>query len=208
MSAGAETFRQAFDVSRETVGRIEAHLALLRQWNPRINLVARSTLADAWVRHVVDSAQLWRLRPPATRLWVDFGAGAGFPGLVIAAIAAEASPKLRVRLVESDMRKAAFLRTAARAAGLPVDVIAERAEHLPPQGADVVSARAMMRLDGLLALTEKHCRPGGIGLFPKGATVHKELAEALRHRRFDHVVHSSLTHPQAAIVQIGAINRD
>ncbi len=205
--AGPEDFRAAFDVSRETLARLAAHLTLLERWNPRINLVSKASLAGAWTRHFADSAQLWRLRPPAPALWLDLGAGAGFPGLVIAALAAEDAPALQVRLVESDQRKAAFLREAARAAGLSVDVLDVRIEDLPPQQADVVSARALAPLADLLPMLEKHRRPGGIGLFPKGATVHKEIADAATQRRFDHKIYASLIEQKAAIVEIGAIER-
>jgi 16S rRNA (guanine527-N7)-methyltransferase len=187
--------------------RLEIHLELLARWNPRINLVARSTLAAAWARHVADSAQLWPLRPPGARLWLDLGSGAGFPGLVIAALAAEAEPDLEVRLVESDARKAAFLFAAAREAQLSARILDVRVEDLPPQGADVVSARALAPLSILLGMAENHRRPGGTGLFPKGATVQNEIAEAARHWRFNHKIHTSLTDPQAAIVEIGAIDR-
>ena len=206
MSPGAEGFQAAFGVSRETMARLERHLALLDQWNPRINLVSRASLADAWTRHFADSAQLWRLRPAGTRVWLDLGSGAGFPGLVVAAMAADSEP-LEAHLVESDQRKAAFLATVARETRVRATVHAERAEAMPALGADVVSARALAPLDTLLGLSEKHRRPGGIGLFPKGASVHKEIAEAAVHWHFDHAIHPSLTDPRAAIVEIGATRR-
>ena len=112
-----------------------------------------------------------------------------------------------MRLVESDQRKAAFLREAARVQGLSVAIEDVRVEDLPPQAADVVSARALAPLDTLLGMVEKHRRPGGIGLFPKGATVHKEVADAATHWRFDHNIYPSLTDDKAAIVEIGAIDR-
>lgn len=204
---GPEAFQKAFDVSRETVARCAAHLALLEKWNPRINLVSRDSLEDVWARHFADSAQLWCFRPPRCRLWLDIGSGAGFPGLVIAAIAAEQAPDLTVSLVESDHRKAAFLREAARVQGVAVLVETARVEDLPPQAADVVSARALAPLGSLLGMVEKHRRPGGIGLFPKGARVHKEVADAATHWRFDHNIYPSLTDDKAAIVEIGAIDR-
>ena len=203
----AAGFRGAFDVSRETVARCAAHLALLEKWNPRINLVSKRTLAEAWQRHVADSAQLWRYRPAGARLWLDLGAGAGFPGLVIASIAADEAPDVEVRLVESDQRKAAFLAEAARAAGVAVRIHAVRIEDLVPQGADVVSARALAPLPLLLGMLGKHRRPGGIGLFPKGETVHKEIADAAVHWRFEHQIHASLIEQRAAVVEIGAIDR-
>jgi 16S rRNA (guanine527-N7)-methyltransferase len=205
--SGAEEFRAAFDVSRETTDRIETHLRLLARWNPRINLVSATSLPEAWQRHVADSAQLWRLRPLGTRAWLDLGSGAGFPGLVMAAIAAERAPELSVSLIESDGRKAAFLGIAVREMGLAVTVLARRIEELPAQGVDVVSARALAPLDALLPMLEKHRRPGGIGLFPKGRTVHKEIADASTHWRFEHNIYASLIEQKAAIVEIGAIDR-
>ena len=196
-----------FDVSRETSKRLAMHIDLLEQWNPRINLVAKTTIPDVWSRHVADSAQLWRLRPAGARLWLDLGSGAGFPGLVIAILAAELEPDLRVALVESDQRKAAFLSTVVRKTGLRAEIRPERIERLPPMAADIVSARALAPLPALLDMLEMHRAPGGIGLFPKGASVHKEIAEAAARWRFDHVIHASLTDPQAAIVEIGAAER-
>ena len=204
--AGAGAFAAAFDVSRETMERLEVHRRLLEQWNSRINLVSRASLGEVWSRHFADSAQLWRLKPPPARLWLDLGSGAGFPGLVIAALAAETGEG-EIRLVESDQRKAAFLATVIRTAGLPATVHNERVETLAPVGADVISARALAPLDSLLAMMEIHLRQGGTGLFPKGASVHKEIAEAAVRWHFEHALHPSLTDPRAAIVEIGATRR-
>jgi 16S rRNA (guanine527-N7)-methyltransferase len=202
-----EAFRREFDVSRETLARIETHVALLRKWNPRINLVSPSTLPEVWTRHVADSAQLWPRRPSDAQLWLDLGSGAGFPGLVVAALAAEQAPRMTVRLVESDHRKAAFLAAAIREADLPAEVLTDRWERLPPQAADVISARALAPLVELMKAVDKHRRPGGIGLFPKGETVHKEIAEASVRWRFDYKLTSSRTEPRAAILEIGACER-
>lgn len=195
------------DVSRETLRRLKIHHDLLAKWTPRINLVSRASLADAWHRHFADSAQLWRHRPPSARTWLDLGSGAGFPGLVIAAIAADEAPDLSVALVESDHRKAAFLHTVIAAADLPATVITERIEALPPRHADVLSARALAPLGTLLGYAENLRNPAGICLFPKGETVHNEVAEARRTWRFDPVIHPSRTDPRAAIVEIGALHR-
>ena len=86
-------------------------------------------------------------------------------------------------------------------------MVARRIEDLPPQEADVVSARALAPLGTLLGMVEKHRRPGGIGLFPKGETVHKEIADASALWRFDHNIYPSLTDARAAVVEIGAIER-
>lgn len=196
-----------WDVSRETFDRLQTYEALIRAWNPRINLVSASTLAALWTRHFGDSAQLFSLAPENARLWADLGSGGGFPGLVIAILAAEARPTLSVTLVESDQRKAAFLATAARTLGLSVVVRAERIETLPPLGADVLSARALAPLDTLLGYAERHLAPGGVALFPKGATVDAELAHALEHWRFSYQKEPSKTAADGVVLIIGGISR-
>ena len=163
----AAEFRTAFDVSRETMARLEIHLALLTRWNPKINLVSRASLEHVWDRHFADSAQLWRLRPPSARLWLDLGSGAGFPGLVIAAFAADQAPELDVHLVESDQRKAAFLETVVRTAELRATVLAERVETLAAASADVVSARALAPLGTLLEMGKFIVGRGVLACFPR-----------------------------------------
>jgi 16S rRNA (guanine527-N7)-methyltransferase len=200
--ATPEAFARRFDVSRETLARLETYAALLARWTPRINLVSAATLPDLWHRHVADSAQLLALAP-RPRQWLDLGSGAGFPGLVIAILA----PDIRVRLVESDQRKCAFLRRVSEDTGTAIDILPERIEALPPQAVDMISARALAPLTQLLTHVEKHLAPGGIGLFPKGRTVHNEIAEAERAWRFPCRVHPSLTDPEAAIVETGAPSR-
>ncbi len=205
--ADAADFAARFDVSRETLARLEIYAAELARWNPRINLVAASTLPDLWRRHFADSAQLLAFRPPTARRWLDLGSGAGFPGLVLAILARESAPDLRLHLVESDQRKCTFLRHVATATATEVDISPVRIESLKPQAADVVSARALAPLSGLLGHAAIHLAPGGIGLFPKGRTVHNELADAKRPWRFEARVHPSLTDPEAAIVETGAPTR-
>jgi 16S rRNA (guanine527-N7)-methyltransferase len=206
-AADAEAFQAAFDVSRETMAHLATHLRLLEQWNPRINLVSAASLPGAWARHFADSAQLWRLRPQNARLWLDLGSGAGFPGLVIAALSTAEPDGPEVHLVESDQRKAAFLSVVTRTSNLRATVHAERVDHLAGMAADVVSARALAPLDTLIGMAEKHRGAGGIGLFHKGASVHKEIADAAAHWHFDHVIHPSLTDSRSAIVEIGAARR-
>ena len=167
----------AVPASPETLARLEAFEALARKWTARINLVAPSTVPDLWTRHIADSAQLWPLAPPGAATWADLGSGAGFPGLVVAALAAERGGPA-VTLIESDGRKAAFLREAARAMGLAVTILDRRAETAPPQGAEVVSARALAPLPALLPLVARHLAPGGAALLPKGRGWEAEVEEA------------------------------
>ncbi len=200
-------FCRRYDVSRETLQHFEVYLFLLAKWNRRINLVSPTSLEDAWTRHVMDSAQLWPLRPNGARTWLDIGSGAGFPGLVIALLGQMDEAGLRVTLVESDQRKCAFLHAVASACDLEVGIVAGRIEGLDPLRADVVSARALAPLDTLLGYAEIHRAERGICLFPKGRTVHKEIEEARRKWLFDYRLHPSLTDPEAAIIEIGGLER-
>lgn len=155
---------------------------------------------------MADSAQLWALRPTTLGHWVDMGAGAGFPGLVIAALAQADAPDLRVTLVESDVRKCAFLAEAARVMDIHPVIRAERIEAILPLQADVLSARALAPLETLVEYVTKHRRPDGIGLFPKGEAVHKEIEAAAKRWRFEYRIHPSVTESQGAIVEVGAVS--
>lgn len=195
------------NVSRETSERLEAYASLLVKWNPAINLVSKSSLADLHTRHFADSAQLFDLCPPDARHWADLGSGGGFPGLVVAILAAESRPGLAVTLVESDARKAAFLATVARETGIHATVIADRIEALPPLGADVLSARALAPLPQLLGFAERHLARDGLALFPKGATHQAEIDESLAEWRFELQKHPSKTDQRAVILAIESVSR-
>jgi 16S rRNA (guanine527-N7)-methyltransferase len=171
-----DAFAAETGVSRETLQRLERHLALLARWQDRLNLVGDSTLADPWRRHVLDSAQLAPLIPVAARTLVDLGSGAGFPGLVLGAL----RPGLDVHLVESNARKCAFLREAAREMGLVVTVHERRIEAMTPIAADVVTARALAPLPRLIALAAPFLKPNGTCLFLKGKGVEAELTESTK----------------------------
>lgn len=149
----------------------------MRQWSLRINLVSRGDLEALWPRHIADSAQLHAIAPSA-KTWLDFGSGAGFPGLICAILAADAGAKTEFTLVESDARKCAFLREASRQLEVPVTIETARVENIPPQLYDVISARAVAPLSKLLRLAYPFCGPSTTCLFPKGSRVESELTEA------------------------------
>ncbi len=201
-----DVFLKKRNVSRETLGRLQSYEALIRKWTPAINLVARSTLDDLWSRHFLDSAQLFDLAPKGAH-WADLGSGGGFPGLVVAILAADERPGLRVSLVESDRRKAAFLMTASKALGLTVEVLADRIEAIAPLQADVLSARALAPLPDLVRHARRHLAPTGTALFPKGATHAEELSQALETQRFSYETAGSVTDPAAIIYLIREIDR-
>lgn len=166
------------DASADTIDRLDQFVGLVRKWNPAINLVSKKSLPGLWDRHVLDSAQLFSQMPGAASHLADLGSGGGFPGMVLAILAAEKLPALRVTLVEADRRKATFLSEAARHLSLRCTVVAERIEDLPPLRADVLTARALAPLTGLCGFAHRHLAPDGLALFAKGAQVESEIAEA------------------------------
>ncbi|WP_239995000.1 16S rRNA (guanine(527)-N(7))-methyltransferase RsmG [Rhodosalinus sediminis] len=192
------------DVSRETRERLETLLALVGKWTRRINLVAPSTVEDAWRRHILDSIQVHQAAPAAQH-WADLGTGGGFPGLVVAVLETERTTPAKVTLVESDRRKCTFLRTALRETGAQARVIDARIEHVPPLGADVLSARALAPLGTLLGFAHRHLAPGGTALFPKGARWREEIAAAERDWTFSAEPIPSITDPDAVLLRIGGI---
>jgi 16S rRNA (guanine527-N7)-methyltransferase len=207
MSSTGELEVAGRNVSRETLQQLREFEALVRRWNPAINLVSKASLPVLWERHIVDSAQLLDYCPQGAKHWVDLGAGGGFPGLVVAILAREAKADLRVTLVEADARKATFLRQAAQALGLTVSVVNERIESLRNLEADVVSARALASLPELLGFAAQHLQKGGVAIFPKGARHSEELASAQREWNFDVETHPSLSESGAAILIIRNIER-
>jgi 16S rRNA (guanine527-N7)-methyltransferase len=191
------------DVSRETAARLNILVEQVQRWQPVKNLVSDYALPVLWTRHVADSLQLLALAPDAPR-WLDLGAGAGFPGLVIAAAKADVAG-FRMELVESNSRKCAFMRETARLMGLEVGIHQARIEDVIGRfegQVDVVSARALAALPQLVRWCEKLLTSGTIGLFPKGKDAALELTDTAKYWRLDYTTHNSLTDPAGQIVRI------
>lgn len=195
------------DVSRETFDRLSVYEALLKKWNPAINLVSKSSISDLRSRHFVDSSQIFSLMPQNAKRWVDIGSGGGFPGLVCAIISAEKSPETQFHLVESDLRKATFLRNVARETGVSVHVHSERIEKLQSLTADVLSARALASLDKLLEFSVGHLSKDGVALFPKGENYKSELSAAHEKWSFRCEEYPSTTGSNSVVLKIGNIER-
>ncbi|MGR3712824.1 MAG: 16S rRNA (guanine(527)-N(7))-methyltransferase RsmG [Shimia sp.] len=206
-NSDADRILTELNVSRETSDRLRLLADLLIKWNPRINLVSKSTIADLWTRHILDSTQIFSLAPPNTPNWVDIGSGGGFPGLVVALMSAEPGAPQQVTLIESDQRKCAFLRTALRETGVTATVITKRIEAADAQNASILSARALADLPLLFEFAERHLAQNGQALFPKGATWRKELDAAKESWSFQSEVIQSITEPQAVILKVGELHR-
>jgi 16S rRNA (guanine527-N7)-methyltransferase len=190
-------------VSRETSDRLDRFVDQLLVWQQRINLIASSTIPTIWTRHIADSLQLLALAPTA-KIWADFGSGAGFPGLILACALAE-TPGARVHLVESNAKKAAFLREAARVTGAPAEIhpvrVVDFVDNLD-DSVEVVTARALAPLVELLANAYPLLKTGAVALFPKGQDVDAELTDAAKCWTIQTSLVPSLTDSKARIVII------
>ncbi len=207
MRVNRDHFADRFNVSRETMERLDEYEALLKKWNPKINLVSRSTLDEVWHRHFSDSAQLYPYIDEDAKNWLDFGSGAGFPALVLAVVARETRPDLQFTLVESDHRKAAFLLAVSTALGLNTKLITERIESLPSQSADIISARAVASLTQLMDWAAPHAHESTVLLFPKGNSYESELTAARKHWHIGVEITPSLTDSGSVILRIEDFKR-
>ncbi len=200
-------FETSFDVPRETMEMLNQYQSLLTKWNKKINLVAPSTISNIWHRHFADSAQLWALRGPGVNRWLDIGAGAGFPAMVLAIIAQNKQPEIEFTLVESDQRKCAFLLNVAQNLGLDIIVKAERIENLETQPFDVISARALSSLTNLLEISACFCCDSTICLFPKGNRHELELTQARKTWHIEEHKIPSVTDTESVILRIESFSR-
>ncbi|MEP7452623.1 16S rRNA (guanine(527)-N(7))-methyltransferase RsmG [Phyllobacterium sp. SB3] len=194
-------------VSRETLEDLFAFEELFRKWSKAINLASPSTLDHLWERHVLDSAQLYRLAPHEKR-WLDLGSGGGFPGVVLA-ILMKASVESRIHLVESNSKKSAFLRTALGLTSAPGTVHAARIDavwdKIPVP--NIVTARALASLKELFGLAEPWLTAGATALFQKGRDYRREIDETRDGWVFDLVEHESAVDRDSVILQISNLRR-
>ena len=201
---GPDDFAAAFDVSRETLDRLRRYTELLERWQKVQNLVSPRTLPEVWQRHFADSAQLLEHAPPFG-LWLDLGSGAGFPGLVIAILAANRQDAV-VHLVESNGRKCAFLAEVARCTEAAVEIHNLRIESLSAankvMAPDIVSARALASLDDVLDLAQPLFGRDTVGLLLKGRQAAEELEAARKRWTFDARLIPSRTQAGAHIVEL------
>ena len=206
MKPEIEQVRSSLDVSRETISRLRIYVDILQRWQSKVNLIAPSTASQIWGRHVLDSGQMRFVVPEwETRSWIDLGSGAGFPGMVMAIMRPQDAPPLR--LVESNRKKALFLRDVSRETSANVEILNCRIEDLTGETADIVSARACAGLPKLLSWAVPLLNPGGQCVFHKGQYVDDELTEAHKYWRMNVTKNASLTHQHGTLLLIGEIER-
>ncbi len=195
-----------FNVSRESLVRLERYVALLLQWQQRINLIGPSTVEQVWERHILDALQLIPLLPPGSRTLADLGSGAGIPGLILAI-----TTGVEAHLYESNGKKAAFLREAARQCGAKAIIHQVRIETIESDlhhpRVDVVTARALAPLSRLLDLAQPFLKAGALGLFHKGQDVDAELTMTSKYWRIVSERHPSLTDSKSVILEVKEASR-
>jgi 16S rRNA (guanine527-N7)-methyltransferase len=197
--ADAASFAARTGATPAQIADLEQLREMLTDWNEHMNLVSAASLPQFWPRHAFDSAQLRQIAPQA-RVWVDIGAGAGFPGLVLA-ILLKGEAHARVHLVESVAKRCRFLEAASAALKLPAKIHNARAESLSLK-ADVVTARAVAPLGRLLSFAQPFMARGAIGLFPKGRGAEAEIADAHAAWRFTCNITPSLSDPEGQILRV------
>jgi 16S rRNA (guanine527-N7)-methyltransferase len=200
----AAAFQAATGASAPQMADLEAFRELLGEWNQRMNLVGPSALGEFWRRHVLDSAQLLGIAPDALT-WADLGAGAGFPGIVLA-ILLKGRPGAHVHLVESMTKRCRFLQVVVDALDLPASVHNARAELLKLR-VDVVTARACAPLVRLLGYAWPYLQAGATGLFLKGQDVVHELDEAAKSWRFEADLIPSVSYTDGRVVRLKKVSR-
>lgn len=201
---GAEDFARDTGASPEAMADLECFRQRLGAANEHMNLVGASTLPEFWLRHALDSAQLLNLAPAAVT-WADLGAGAGFPGVVLA-ILLKGRAGARVHLIDSLTKRCRFLQAVVDEFGLPAEVHDARAEDLRLP-VEVVTARACAPLTRLLGYAEPYLRKDAEGLFLKGERVEAELREAQESWRFEHDLLPSRSDPRGRVLRIRRLRR-
>ena len=198
---GPRDLASQFNVSRESLARLETYVSVLLAWQQRINLIGPSTVGHVWLRHIGDALQLLPLMPPGVRSIADLGSGAGVPGLVVAIVTGA-----NTHLYESNGKKAAFLREAIRHTSASATVHQTRIEYLRGNAGrpkvDLVLARALAPLVSLLDYAAPFLEAGAIGLFHKGQDIDAELTAATKCWNLVYGIHPSVIDSDGVILEV------
>jgi 16S rRNA (guanine527-N7)-methyltransferase len=199
-----QEFQTASGAALDRIADLSIFLDRLTEANAVMNLVGPDSLPDFWNRHAFDSAQLLDLAPEALT-WADLGAGAGFPGVVLA-ILLKGRPGAHVWLIDSLQKRCRFLQTIVDELGLPATVVWGRAEEQAIV-VDVVTARAVAALDKLLGYAQPYMARGAQGLFLKGEKAELELREARKVWQMTSDLSVSRSDPRGRILTVRTLRR-
>lgn len=195
------------NVSRETIENLKKYNDILIEWQKKFNLVSNNSLAEAWSRHFLDSAQLFEYIPKNAKKIYDLGSGAGFPALVLAIIFKELNSNTHFVLIESIRKKTLFLNEVISELKLNAEVLNDRIENIKLPKADCITARALTNLNDLLGYAEFFCDNNTICLFPKGKTYNEELEQALKNWIFSYNIHKNKISDDGVILEIKNLRR-
>ena len=176
---------EKYNVSRETIKLLKAYESSLVEWQEKMNLVSKKSLSEAWQRHFEDSMQLFDLLPQDAEIVYDFGSGAGFPGMVLAIMAKEKTPYLKIKLVESISKKTLYLKHVKQLTSANVEIINDRIEKIKPELASAITSRAMCSLSELLKYSKPFCNSKTKLIFLKGRSYQEELNLAKKEWNFN-----------------------
>lgn len=203
-----ENFIEKYNVSRETYLILERYVALLCEWQKKFNLVSKNSLEFVWDRHIADSAQLFEYISDDIKNIYDFGSGAGFPALVLAIIAKEKRPDIKFKLIESISKKTVYLNAVKESLCLEnVEIINDRIEKITLPQADMITARAMTSLDGLLKYSFLFSNKNTKMLFPKGKTFEDEVKTAKNNWNFNLIINKNKVCDDGVILLIENLRR-
>ena len=202
-----QAVKNIIELSNDTETKLENYVRLVCEWQKIHNLVSSASLANIWSRHIADSVQTHLALPKAQR-WVDFGSGAGFPGVILAILLTSKANSV-VNLVESNRKKAMFLQTVAREIEIPVQVHCERIENFVANWVgdiDGVAARALTNLDDLCGYAEKLVKLGATAVFHKGQRYQEEIDKATKKWDIKLQIKKSEIDPNGCLLIIDYIN--
>ncbi len=185
-------------IDKLTENKLQLYADILIKWNSKMNLVAGNTISELWSRHILDSAQLMKYIKGSNLVLTDFGSGAGFPAMILAILGGDIFSEIHV--IESNNRKASFLREVAMITNSKVTIHSDRIENLKPWHSDIVTARAFTSLGGLIShalpfISNDSSKKNGICLLLKGNKVEIEINEAYKHYSFEYQRYDSIVSP-------------
>ncbi len=191
-----------YNVSRETIKKLESYQALVKEWNSKFNLISKSTENIIWERHIVDSLQLIKFITQKDKILLDLGSGAGFPGVVLAIACQELYPDLKINLVESIGKKTTFLQEVNKILNLNMEIYKERIENLKIGKVDIITSRALASLPKLLEYAKPFCSNNTRLIFLKGEKWVQEQEEARKKWIYKCEVYDSDTSEDGKILRI------
>lgn len=196
-----------YDVSRETIDKLDLFQNMVLEWNKKFNLISKSSEKDIWERHILDSVQLCQFIKKDNKILYDFGSGAGFPGVVLAIVGKQLFPELKITLIESIGKKVLFLNQANKVLDLNLNIINDRVENLKLPTADIISSRAMASLEKLLEYAKPFCDEKTVLIFPKGESWQEEVNKAKEKWIFSLKNTQSVTNDKGCILSINKVRR-